>query len=117
VRKTGELGLILMPGSEKEYVYIRSLTSRFGQFFSAPMRCTYTAVSADKVGLFFAAKLALNLGENRILIKRVDRTLFASDIPSGIRELAKSHMYLTESRVHALAQIIEWCKDSKCNLW
>lgn len=106
-----------MPATETEYTYVRVLTSRFNDFFTSPMRCTYTAVSADKVGLFFAAKLALNLGENRILIKRVDRTLFASDIPSGIRELAKSHMYLTESRVHALAQIIEWCKDSKCNLW
>jgi hypothetical protein len=116
MKRVGDLSLILLPATHREFRYIHVLTSRHKEVFTTPMRCTHTTVPADVIGLFFAARLARNLGENKVIVKHVDRTFFANDIPQGIRKLT-AEIHLTGTRIDRLPILIAKHRDTKCELW
>ncbi len=120
MKRTGELCLILLPVTSTEKTYVRVVVSRFNEMFTTPMRCTCTSLPANELGLLFAARVARNLGENKVIIKHVDSTIFANDLPPGIRELEKG-MHLVGSPAEFLPKLMMRAKAThrtvKCNLW
>lgn len=99
---TRELGIILFPATDGEWTYVNTLARKYPHFFSHPVRCTYTSVPANAVGLLFVARLQNRLGKERVIVKCVNRSLISSDIPRVVRKFITKDRNLTKKSMARL---------------
>lgn len=97
-----ELIILLFPTTNKEWTYVNTLARRYSEFFSRPVRCTYTSVPANALGLLFVAKLQDRLGKEKVIAKCVSRPLVSSDIPNIVKRFMARDRRLNNASITEL---------------